>query len=445
MTTPAENALHARRRARTLRRAGGRTVAVLGFAALSWAAFTGTAMAQDSSDQPADGAPRQASGPASGQARIGDAFGSLTDDALRGLTEAADAVAPKTVAPETVAPEPLSSESVSPAAASDPTAAQNPSSVVVESVETTTTQKPPAPAGSLGDAGLIGSTVHGLTTYAVPQSSSAQPADGPATDTQAASVQGSPGGLSLPGLVGGAEDTVNGLTGSVLTATQLDKALPEPEVKLLSSTLDSLDVSSALPTVALPPLPVIEEPVNDVLGALPVDTTGIDPVLDPVLGPVLTDPSGSPVTTVPAPGTGTDVPSSPSPVAVSPSDPSTIDAFPAVPILLPFKTFPGSTDSPATFASLADAGSEGTGQDDVYLSRALLDTRGADAGDSSIPAPPGPHSPAGGNDGGSGSSHQQSGRLTSFTLPGGGFVSLVRDYGWHLPATPTFDPGFSPD
>ncbi|MER7558937.1 hypothetical protein ABTZ46_18485 [Nocardioides sp. NPDC126508] len=421
--TSAANARHARPRARTLQRAGGRTVAVLGFAAVTWAAFTGTAMALDGAEQPDHQTSGQASGQGSGAVtaapgtdatkpgiRLGDAVGSLTDDAVRGVTDAAGAATAQSQAPA--------------------------------AVETTEA-----------------SAVHGLTTYAVPQSSTAQPADDPTTASQSeptpapapaptpdqapaqAPAHAPTGGLSIVGVVGGAEDAANDLTGSVLTATQLDQALPAPKVELLTSTLEALAVTDALPTVPLPQLSVLEEPVAGVLGTLPADvSSGIEPALSDLTGGLVTP-------LLPGLDPGSDTPIQASPATVAPSAPTAGGALPVLPILLPIEAFPGlgSIDSPATFASLADGGANGTVRDDVYVSRALLQTSDADAGDSSVPLPSGPSSPAGGPDGGSGSSHQQGGQLSSFTLPGGGLVSLVRDYRWHLPAAPTFDPGFSPD
>lgn len=424
--TSAANARHARPRARTLRRARGRTVAALGFAALTWAGLTGTAMALDGTEQPADQTSGQTVATTAPRADatkpgmpLGDAVGSLTDDAVRGVTNAAGAITSETATTET-------------ASQSQPSAADEPA-------EATPAQDGPAPTDSSGSAGLLDSTVRGLTTYAVPQSSTTEPADNPATETQPASTQARTGELSILALVGGAEGAVNDLSGGVLTSTQLDRTLPAPKVNVLTNTLDALAVSDSLPTVPLSP--VIGEPVNQVLGTLPADVSS-------GVVPALSDLSGGLVTPLPVPSTGGGLPVPQSPETLSPQSEPTIGAIPALPILLPFQTFPGlsSSDSPATFASLADSGAGDTLQDDVYLSRALLETSGDAAGDSSVPLPSGPHSPAGGPDGGSGSSHQQGGgQLSSFTLPGGGLVSLVRDYRWHLPATPTFDPGFSPD
>jgi hypothetical protein len=421
MTSPTANALQARLRTGLLRRAGGRTVAVLGFGALTWAAFTGSAMALDVVGQPAEQTSAQTAGGTAPETDatksgipLGDAVDSLTGDALQGLTTATDAVTaapPERTAAERAAPEPAE----------------------------VSTQDGPASAGSLDAASLVDSTVDQLTTYTVPLSSTAPPAGRSAPAAQPAPAEGPSGRLSILGLVGGAEGTANALSTSVLTATQLDQVLPPTEVTVLSSTLDSLGANDALPTVPLPQLPVVGEPVGDVLGTLPADLSGIAPVL-----PVPLDGQATPD---PAPGMGAAAPVPPIPaVASQPSDP-TIGLLPALPVLLPFETLPavGSSGSPATFASLADGGGNGTGQDGVHLSRALLQTGGADAGEGSIPLPSSPHSPAGGHDGGSGSSHQQGGRLSSFTLPGGGLVSLVRDYRWDLPAAPTFDPGFSPD
>ena len=429
--TSAANARHARPRARTLRRAGGRGVAVLGFAALTWAAFTGTAMALDGVEQPANQTSRPAPGqtaaaasPGTHATKPGIPLGSLTEHAVRGLTDAAGALTSNTAASEAV------SEAVS----------QDQPPPAVEPAETTTAQDGTTPARSSGSAGLLDSTVHGLTTYAVPQSSTTQQADNPTTATRPAPPQAPTGELSILGLAGGAESAVNDLGGSVLTATQLDQALPAPRVEVLTDTLEALAVTDALPTVPLPQLPVIGEPVGDVLGTLPADvTSGVEPALEDLTGGLLSP--------LPVLDPGASAPIQTSPATVLPqSDPIMSGALPVLPILLPIEAFPGvgSTDSPATFASLADGGT-GVVQNDVYLSRALLDTSDAGAGDSSVPLPSGPSSPAGGSDGGSGSSHQQGGQLSSFTLPGGGLVSLVRDYRWHLPATPTFDPGFSPD
>ena len=424
--TSAANARHARPRVRTLQRASGRTVAVLGFAALTWAGFTGTAMALDGAEQPDHQTSGQASGQATAQGsgriaataapgtdatkpgiRLGDAVGSLTDDAVRGVTDAAGATVAQGQAPAAVG----------------------------------TTEA---------------SAVHGLTTYAVPQSSTTQPTDDPTTATQSepttapttaptqapaqAPTQAPTGELSVLGVVGGAEDAANDLTGSVLTATQLDQALPAPKAQLLTSTLEALAVTDALPTVPLPQLSVIQEPVAGVLGTLPADvSSGIEPALN--------DLTGGLVTPLPVLDPGSETPIQATPATVSPSDPTAGGALPVLPILLPVEAVPGlgSIDSPATFASLADGGADGSARDDVYVSRALLRTSDGDAGDSSVARPSGPSSPAGGPAGGSGSSHLQGGQLSSFTLPGGGLVSLVRDYRWHLPATPTFDPGFSPD
>lgn len=387
---------------------------MLGFAALTWAAFTGTAMAVDGAEQSA----HQSSGPASGPAAattargtdvqqsgipLGDAVGSLTHDAVRGLTSAAGTATSETTTSET--------------------GMQGPAPAAVEPTETSTAQDGQAATGSPGSTGLLDSAVHGLTTYAVPQSSTT-PTDDPTTATRPASAQTQTGELSILGLVSGAESAVNDLSGNVLTATQLDQTLPAPKVEVLTDTLEALAVTEVLPTVPLPQLPVIDEPaLDDLTGAL--------------------------VTPLPVPDPGMDAPIQTSPAAAVPqqSDPAMSGALPVLPILLPVEGFPGlgSIDSPATFASLADGGFSSADQGDVYLSRALLRTSDADAGDSSVPLPSGPAGPAGGPDGGSGSSHQQGGQLSSFTLPGGGLVSLVRDYRWHLPATPTFDPGFSPD
>lgn len=258
--------------------------------------------------------------------------------------------------------------------------------------------------------------------------------------------------LSVPTLVSGVEDAANDLTGGVLQATHLDQTVQAPQVKVLSSALDDLGVSQMLPSIPVPevslPLPtapltsapVVGAPVGDVIGSLPVRTGGslqVPGTLPPGGGPVTADPTGPSGVTVP-------VPVDPAaPTTLGSGGPTTIGAIPALPVLLPFETFPemGLQGAPTGLTSLTGGDAK---DPSVYLSRALLNVEDGAADTGSIPVPTSPHAPAG-HDAGPGAGQQDRAALTSLALPGGRLTSPVREYSWHVPAAPTSDPGFSPD
>lgn len=261
--------------------------------------------------------------------------------------------------------------------------------------------------------------------------------------------------LSVPTLVSGVEDAANDLTAGVLHATSLDQTVQAPQVKVLSSALDDLGVSQALPSIPVPevslPLPtapltsapVVGAPVGDVLGSLPVRTSGslqVPGTLPPGGGPVTADPTGP---TGPS-GVTVPVPVGPAaPTTLAPGAPTTVGAIPALPVLLPFEAFPeiGTQGTQTDLTSFAGGDAK---DPSVYLSRALLDVADGASDTGSIPVPTSPHVPAG-HDAGPGAGQQDRAALTTFSLPGGRLTSPVREYSWHVPAAPISDPGFSPD
>lgn len=475
--TAAKPAHRSTGRSHTLTRVCRRSAVVLGFGALTWAAFTGTAMALDSPD--ADGVQPPAAtvgSSAPGPTISLDTIGKLAAPVTQPLSE-------QVASTGTKINQSLDALPTSPSAPSTDIGdrAGGPGSRTSGSVRDTDDDPLTTATTVVGDH--LGSALHTLghprSTQPAPSGApsatqtnteeqaavDASTESGTATDPAASTQPAGTTQLSLTSISRGVEDAAGDLTGTVLTTTGLDKSLPAPQLHVLSDTLDSLGVDSALPALTVPELPlptetlrtlpVVGDPVGDVLDTLPIGTPDGSTPSDH------TGTASTPATEEPAPT------SSMAPEA--PVQPVGIGAVPTLPALLPVDSSPTAAPAPApgsapelalatlpragapallagtptAYSSLADGGTDGDANDLAAVLKSLQ----AAAGDGSVPLPvPTQQTPGGDHGGGMTSAgHQDRGDVTTFRLPDALTTSPVRTGRWIIQAAPPSDPGFSPD
>lgn len=500
MTATAATPVHRRgRQSSTLTRVCRRSAVVLGFGALTWAAFTGAAMALDSQDgaTPSPTVESSAPGPGISLDTLGDVTKPLTEHLTQPLIKNVTEPVTQSVTGS------VTDKLASTGTAADRTLNGHPAAPTPGAGRQTGAPQSNAPTGGRGQRDplttattVVGdhlvSTLHTLShptsiqptqpTQPTDQATATQPtgsmpsaAEAPDTaqtspqaaapDTNAAPVGTTQ--LSLTSLTRGIEDAASDLTGSMLTTTHLDQAVSTPQLHVLSDTLDGLGVDSALPVVTIPTLSLVTEPlrslpvvgdsVGDVISALPVATSDL-----PVPGGQTGSGTGSHTQTQTGPGTtGAPVPSE-SIEPASPAQPVAVGAVPTLPALLPVEstatgaaaddqpsalTRPAEPSllagTPTAYSSSADD-QQGVDMDELA---AVLASLGQTASDGSLPLPaPTPQGPDGHQGGGTtGAGHQDRGDVATFRLPDALTTSPVRTGRWVLQTAPPSDPGFSPD
>lgn len=250
-----------------------------------------------------------------------------------------------------------------------------------------------------------------------------------------------------------AVDATVATVGSTLTATP-----DRPANSVLTGVLDSLGVDEVLPTdslgaLPLPTLPLVNEPVGVVPSLLPGPSgqTGNTPGAGDESG-TGEQPGGRGQLDASAPTVPVAPPAAPillPDAAAQSTAQASASAIDALSLLLPepraggtlLPTLPDGANASTATGISAHAGRVR----DPLLASLLSLPHGGQSDDSALPIPTGPSAPGGQGGGSTDGGQAGNGPTETFRLPDIRPSGLAQAESWGLSAAPAFDPGFSPD